>query len=304
MIDPEILKQVRRIQVLTGRLVTDVMAGGYNSVFRGSGIEFDEVREYTEGDDPRSVDWNVTARTGRPYIKKFVEERELTVTFLLDLSSSTRAGFHRRSAREAAAQFCACIALSAIRNNDKVGLITFTDRVERFVPPKKGVGHVLRIVRDCLAHEPKGTGTRLSPALEFAGHVLRRKSILFLVSDFQTSDPYERELSIVSRRHDVIAARVEAPEWSRGAPRTAASHTPAAGLMRLRDFETGREYCLDFSNKKTAHLYQQRVRAFREELDARLRRARVDSLCIPAEGNIVDPILKFFRRRERRAARG
>src|SRR5688572_3647373 len=137
------------------------MAGGYSSVFRGSGIEFDEVREYTEGDDPRSVDWNVTARVGRPYVKKYVEERELTVLFLLDLSASARGGTKRRSAREAAAELCACLALSAIRNNDKVGLIAFTDRVEKYVPPKKGIGHVLRIVRDCLVLEPEGTGTDL-----------------------------------------------------------------------------------------------------------------------------------------------
>lgn len=288
---------MRRIQVRTNRLVTDVMAGGYNSVFRGSGIEFDEVREYSEGDDPRSVDWNVTARTGRPHVKKFVEERELTVLFLLDLSASMRAGFVRRSAREAAAEFCACLALSAIRNNDKVGLIAFSDRIERHVPPKKGIGHVLRIVRDCLALEPKHSGTSVAAALEFAGRVVRRKSILFLVSDFQDGSPDVKTLAIVSRRHDVIAARLLCPEMQRFA-------SPAMrGLVRLRDLESGRETIADFSSARVRAAFVKGAADWRREVDDRLRRARVDVLDVPVEQPVVEPILQFFRKRESRAAR-
>ncbi|MFN0204763.1 MAG: DUF58 domain-containing protein [Planctomycetota bacterium] len=298
MIDPEILRQVRRIQVRTSRLVTDVMAGGYNSVFRGSGIEFDEVREYSEGDDPRTVDWNVTARTGRPHVKKFVEERELTVLFLLDLSASMRAGFVRRSARDAAAELCACLALSAIRNNDKVGLIAFTDRIERYVPAKKGIGHVLRIVRDCLAHEPAGTQTNMTAALEFAGRVVRRKSILFLVSDFQTGSEDEKTLRIVSRRHDVIAARLLFPEAQ------ILTNTRNRGLIHFRDYETGRELVRDFSSAAVRAAFANNLEQWRKKVDDRFRRARIDVMDVPVELPVVDPILKFFRKRESRAAHG
>jgi uncharacterized protein (DUF58 family) len=292
VIDPEILKQVRRIQVLSSRLVNDVMAGGYSSVFRGSGIEFDEVREYTEGDDPRSVDWNVTARVGRPYVKKYVEERELTVLFLLDLSASSRGGTKRRSAREAAAELCACLALSAIRNNDKVGLIAFTDRVEKYVPAKKGIGHVLRIVRDCLALEPEGTRTDFVPALEFAASVVRRKAIVFLVSDFFASG-YERPLGLCARRHDLIAVRLLVPELD----------PPAAGLVRLRDLEGGGERLVDLSSAKVRGAHAEAVRAWKQGTKEELRRARVDLMDVPVERSVVEPILSFFRLRELRGAK-
>lgn len=298
MIDPEILKQVRRIEVRTNRLVSDVMAGGYSSVFRGSGIEFEEVREYVDGDDPRSVDWNVTARTGRPHVKKYVEERELTVVFLLDLSASMRAGFRERSARQAAALFCACLALSAIRNNDKVGLLAFSDRVERHVPAKKGVGHVLRIVRDVLALEPTGRGTDLVPALEFAGRVLRRRSIVFVVSDFVAARGFEAPLGLLARRHDVIAVRLLAPERRLG-------RDPAArGLLRLRDLESGREAIRDFSSPAVRARYQESVEAAERDLEQRLRRARADRIDLETDRPVADPILQFFRRRERRAVHG
>lgn len=296
MIDPEILKQVRRIQVHTSRLVADVMAGGYNSVFRGSGIEFDEVREYSEGDDPRSVDWNVTARTGRPHIKKFVEERELTVVFLLDLSLSMRAGFGRRAAREAAAEFCACLALSAIRNNDKVGFIAFSDRVEKYVPAKKGIGHVLRIVRDCLALESRGNTTKIAPALEFIGHVVRRRAIVFLVSDFLGDENYDHSLAIVGRRHDLIAVRTISPELE------LATNKNARGLLTVRDLETGMQYIGDFSSKAVRDQYQQNADAFTRATNERLRRARVDSIQIKVAEPVVEPILQFFRGRELKAA--
>lgn len=295
MIDPEILREVRRIQVRTNRLVSEVMAGGYTSVFRGSGIEFDEVREYAPGDDPRSVDWNVTARTGRPHIKKYVEERELTVLFLLDLSMSMRGGFGERSQRHVAALFCACLALSAIRNNDKVGWIGFTDKVERYVPAKKGAGHALRIVRDCLAYEGEGKGSDFVPALEFAASVVRRKAILFLVSDFVGVSGFDRELGIVARRHDVIAARILPPERSMA---------DARGLTRFRDLETGKEVLRDFSSKEVRRKYHENVARWDLDLTERLRRTRVDRIDLETQKSIAEPILGFFRRRELRSGRG
>jgi uncharacterized protein (DUF58 family) len=295
VIDPEILREVRRIQVRTNRLVSEVLAGGYTSVFRGSGIEFDEVREYAPGDDPRSVDWNVTARTGRPHIKKYVEERELTVLFLLDLSSSMRGGFGERSQRHVAALFCACLALSAIRNNDKVGWIGFTDGVERYVPAKKGAGHALRIVRDCLAYEASGTQTDVVPALEFAARVSRRKAIFFLVSDFLGVSGFDKELGIVARRHDVIAVRTLSPELRLA---------NARGLTRLRDLETGRETLRDFSSAEVRLRYHENVAAWDLDLTARLRRARVDRIDLDTTKSIAEPILGFFRRRELRMGRG
>ena len=195
---------------MSHRLVTSMMAGGYTAAFRGSGLEFDGVREYEEGDDPRLVDWNVTARVGRPFVKTYVDERELTVMFLLDLSASMDGGFSVWSARQTAARICACLALSAIRTGDKVGLIGFSDAVDKYVPPGKGVGHVLRIVRDCLALPGKSRATDLRPALEFASRVIPRHAVLFLVSDF-LADGWQQALTLCARRHDVVVLQVLDP---------------------------------------------------------------------------------------------
>jgi uncharacterized protein (DUF58 family) len=309
VIDRELLEQVRRIQVLSKRLVTDVMSGGYGSVFRGSGIEFDEVREYVDGDDPRAVDWNVTARMGRPYVKKFVEERELTVVFLVDLSASMRGGFAVRSMREAAALLCACLALSAVRNNDKAGLVAFSDRVERYVPAKKGVAHVLRIVRECLGLAPEGRGTDLAAALDFVSRVMRRRSIVFLVSDFLAPLPHDA-LRLCSRRHDLIAARLLPAELR---PR-------ASGLMRWRDPETDRSGRLDWSDARARAAFERRsVELERATTDA-LRRARVDLMTVDLREletaataevqreqqnrRLAGSIVRFFRMRELRGAHG
>ena len=309
MIDRELLEQVRRIQVLSKRLVTDVMSGGYGSVFRGSGIEFDEVREYVDGDDPRAVDWNVTARMGRPYVKKFVEERELTVIFLLDVSASMRGGFAVRSLREAAALLCACLAFSAVRNNDKAGLVVFSDRIERYVPAKKGVAHVLRILRDCLGHVPQGRASDLAVPLDFVSRVLRRRSIVFLVSDFLASLPHEA-LRLCSRRHDLIAARLLPAEL---APR-------ARGAMRWHDPETGRTGRIDWNDEKRA-AFEARATALERSIADALRRARVDLMSVDLrdlESAAVTPqaqreqqnrrlaasIVRFFRMRELRGAHG
>ncbi len=293
----ELLKEVRRIEVQSNRLVADVISGGYSSVFKGSGIEFDEVREYVEGDDPRSVDWNVTARVGRPYIKKYIEERERTVMFLLDLSASMTGGFGIWSARQMAARICACLALSAVKNNDKVGFIGFTQSVDKYIPAQKGIGHTLRIVRDCLALQGNTTGTNLAPTLEFAARVLRRRSILFLVSDFLTND-WEKELALCARRHDVIAVRLLVPELS----------GTKFGLTRLVDPETGIESVIDWSSAKLREAYEERVGKWRAQVGETLRRCKVDCLDVPVprvadKDAVARPLLKFFRMRELRGAR-
>jgi uncharacterized protein (DUF58 family) len=293
----ELLEEVRRIDVLAKRLVTDVMAGGYHSVFRGSGIEFDRVREYVEGDSRRSVDWNVTARMGRPFVKTYVDERELTVLFLLDLSASMAGGFSHWSARQTAARICACLALSAVRNDDKVGLIGFSDAVDRYVPPKKGVGHALRIVRDCLALPGRSARTALEPALEFAARVLRRHAILFLVSDF-LADDWQHALALCARRHDVIAVRLLTPELA----------PPEAGLMRLRDPESGRERVVDWRDPNARAAYAGRVATRRSQVEDQLRRSKVDRMDVEISRGldrdmVARPILKFFRMREQRGAK-
>lgn len=299
MIDPEILAQVRRIQVRTNRMVNDVMVGGYTSTFRGTGIEFDEVREFVEGDDPRMVDWNVTARTGRPHIKKFMEERELTVLFLLDASASTGFGTVQkedgtgvRTVRDVAAEFCACLALAASRNNDKAGLIAFTDRIERYVPAKKGSSHVLRLIREVLALETEGTGSDLAAALEYAARVQRKRSIVFIVSDFLVPD-YQRPLNLLARRHDVVAVRILDPH---------SVELPRAGLLNLRDTETGRRVLVDTGSRRVREAYARRMREHDERFAATLRRAGVDRMELSPDKSVADPIVKFFRMRELRGA--
>lgn len=301
MIDPEILAQVRRIQVRTNRMVTDVMAGGYTSVFRGSGIEFDEVREFVDGDDVRAVDWNVTARTGRPHIKKYMEERELTVLFVLDVSPSTDFGTvlrdgkaTPRTVRETAAEFCACLALAAARNNDKVGMITFTDRVEDYIPAKKGSQHVLRLIREALAAEGEGRGTDIGAALEYTARVQRKRAVVFVISDF-LGEGYSRALKLVGRRHDVVAVRLLDPHTR---------ELPRAGLLHLRDNETGSSQWVDTSSQRVRDAYVERAAKREAELRGELRRARVDLLEIRPERSIAEPIMKFFRMREMRGAHG
>lgn len=294
----ELLKEVRRIDVQASRLVNNLMAGGYSSVFRGAGLEFEGVREYEEGDDPRSVDWNVTARVGRPFVKTFKDERELTVLFLLDLSASMEGGFGAYSARQTAARVCACLALAANRNNDKVGLIAFGSEVEKFVPPKKGSGHVLRIVRDCLALPPGSGETRIEPALDYAAKIVRRRAILFLVSDFLT-DGWRHALSLCARRHDVIGVRILPPELA--GPRR-------KGVLRLRDPETGFERTVNWSSRREREAYEQRVAVWREQTEHDLQRARVDLMDVPISIErdpemVARPIMRFFRMRQERGAK-
>ena len=231
MIPREILKKIRQIEIRTNRLVNDTLGGAYHSVFKGQGMNFEEVREYQPGDEVRSIDWNVTARFGHPYIKKFKEERELTVILIVDVSASGQFGSVRQTKNELTAELAAVLAFSAIRNNDKVGLIMFTDQIEKYVPPKKGRRHVLRVIREILAFQPKGRGTNLRAALDYLNHVQSRRAVTFVLSDFQVEDEeaVRKKLRVASKRHDVVALSLRDPREE---------ELPAVGLVELRDSET------------------------------------------------------------------
>ncbi len=308
-LDPELLAEARRIQVRADRMVTDVMSGGYSSVFRGSGIEFDEVREFAEGDELRSVDWNVTARVGRPFVKKFVEERELTVLFLLDMSASMAFGTRpqgqpvRRSAATTAALFVGCVAFAAARNNDKAGLITFTDRVTRYVPAKKGRNHVLRLIREACEPPTSGARTDLANALDYAGRVQRRRAIVFVVSDF-LGDDFTPKLRLLAQRHDVIAVRIRDP-FAAGLDRANGdvAALPNVGLVHLADPETGRTFLVDTASAAVRARVRANWQAERQRLLEVTRRARVDLLDVATAGSVADPLMRFFRMRELRGAK-
>ena len=290
MIPKELAKKIRLIQIHTSKAVNDVLAGEYHSVFKGRGMEFDEIREYAPGDDTRTIDWNVTARTGHPYVKRFVEERELTVLFVVDLSASGSFGAKEKLKNEVAAELCALLAFSAIKNNDKVGLIVFTDQVELYIPPKKGVSHVLRVIRDLLNAQPRRSRTDITQALDFLGRVTHRRTVVFLVSDFQASG-YEKRLRIAARRHDLIAVSLTDP-------REAA--LPAAGLIELEDAETGESVVIDSSNAAIRRRYEALTRTRSENLAASLRSMGIDQIPVVTGEDYVRDLVKFFRVRERR----
>lgn len=293
----ELLREVRRIEVQSRRLASGVMAGAWRSVFRGGGIEFDEVREYAAGDDPRTIDWNVTARTGRPFVKKFVDERELSILFLLDLSASMGGGFGVLSARALAARVCACLALSAVRSHDKVGLIAFAGRVERFVPPEHGLPHALRVVRDCLALPLPAERGDPERALDLAARALRRHAVVFLISDWIGCEPGPALLRC-ARRHDLIAVRLLLPELS----------GLGGGLVRLRDPETGAERVIDAGDARVRAAFAAQVARWSGRVEAALRRAGADRMDVvvprvPGRDSVVRPILEFFRMRELKGAK-
>ena len=292
MIPEEIFKKVRQIHIRTSHMVKDVLAGQYESVFKGQGIEFEEVREYQPGDDIRTIDWNVTARTGRPFVKKFVEERELTVMLMVDLSGSLRFGTVERSKAELAAELCAVIAFSAIANNDKVGLIIFTDQIEEFIPPKKGRRHVLRVIRDVLSFMPEGHGTDIAIALEYLSKVTTRRTVSFLVSDFfEQSESYEQALRIASKRHDVIAVTISDPrEWE----------LPGLGLMEFQDAETGEIVLIDLSSRRGRVQFQHLAAEQTQRRTDLFRSAGIDTISIQTGEPYVGELLKFFHMRERR----
>lgn len=306
----EVLRQVRLIELRTRGWVNTLFSGEYHSVFKGQGMEFAEVREYQHGDDIRSIDWNVTARMGNAYIKKHVEERELTVMLLVDLSGSEQFGTRGRLKAELAAELAAVLALSAIRNNDRVGLLIFTDHVEHVVPAKKGRRHVLRLIRDLLAFRPTGRGTDIATALDYAGRMLPHRAILFLLSDFQIPvaddeddpqhagpdplDAFGRTLKLVSNRHDVIAVRmIDAAEEA----------LPDAGVLMLIDPETGREVAIDTGRSAVRGTYRDRSGAENRALRGLFRRLAVDEIEVHTDESYVTPLMAFFRRREKRGWR-
>ena len=292
MIPQEVMQEIRRIQIRTNHMVNDILTGQYESVFKGQGMEFKEVREYVPGDEIRLIDWNVTARTGIPHVKLLAEERELTVMLLVDASGSGRFGSVRRFKNELAAELCAVLAISAIKNNDKVGLIIFTDDVELYVPPSKGRRHVLRVIREVLFFEPKGRKTDIPGALHFLNGITKRRAVTFLVSDFM-ADGYEVPMRVAARRHDLIAVVVSDPREA---------ELPDVGLLCVRDAETDREVLVDTSNARVREEYAKEARKRAAERDRVFRRNRVDAIHVSTDRPYVEEIYRFFRMRERRYA--
>ena len=292
-VSPEVLRQVKLLELQTRGLVNSLFTGEYRSVFKGQGMEFAEVREYQAGDEVRSIDWNVTARMGRPFVKRYIEERELTVMLAVDLSGSERFGTRGRFKSELASELAAVLAMSAIRNNDRVGAVLFTDRIEHVVPPRKGRRHALRLMRDLLVFEPKGSRTDLPAALEFTGKMLSHKSIIFVVSDFQAEE-IEHTLKLLAQRHDVVAVTVDDPSEQ---------SLPDIGLARFVDPETGRTLDVDTSDPEVRAQFAASVE---EELVSRrrlLRRLAIDEIPVHTDGSVVEPLIRFFRARETRARR-
>ncbi len=290
----EVLKKVRQIEFSSKKLVDSVFSGEYHSTFKGLGMEFAEVRQYAPGDDVRSIDWNVTARMGEPFIKIFEEERELTVILMVDASASGSFGTAQKFKAEAAAEICATLAFSAIRNNDKVGLFIFTDKVELHIPPKKGKKHVLRIIREILAFSPTGKKTGIRNALDRLNRTTKKRGIVFLVSDFG-DEGYDTSMRISAKKHDLIAVRVTDP----------AEHIlPDAGLVRLRDAETGEQILVDSSSLDFRQKYAHAVKRKEGQTLKILRSCRVDVINVSTDKPSVEPLEKFFRQRGKRLARG
>jgi len=284
MLSGEQLKAVRKIQIRTSHLVADLFAGQYQSV------EFSEVRQYLPGDDVRTIDWNVTARTGVPHVKRYAEERELTVMLLVDSSASTHFGTVKQFKQELAAELGALFAFSAITNNDKVGLVIFSDRVELALRPRKGTRHVLRVIREILNHEPQGRGTDIPMALDHLNHVSRRRCVTFLLSDF-LADGLRQSLKVTSRRHDLIAVVLEDPRDL---------ELPAMGLVALEDPETGETLIVDTTDRHLRESYRQQSEAARRERDRLLRQLDIDVITIRTDQPYTGALLRFFHQREHR----
>jgi uncharacterized protein (DUF58 family) len=287
-IPDEIFRNIRRIQISTSRLVAELFAGEYKSVFKGKGLEFSEVREYQIGDDLRTIDWNVTARQGRPFVKRYIEERELTVMFLLDVSASTYFGTVKALKRDMAAEVAAILAASASTNNDKVGLIIFTDRIEKFIPPRKGRKHVMRVIREILYCEPEGKGTDIPMALQYLNKVTARSTISFLISDFYAGE-LKKPLLIANKRHDIIAVSVTDPRDR---------SLPDVGLLSIKDAETGKERVIDTSSTAVrgeyARLAEENIKARRSLLGS----VSIDSIDVNPEITYSDALRRFFEVRK------
>ncbi|HOG51933.1 MAG TPA: DUF58 domain-containing protein [Lentisphaeria bacterium] len=290
MIPKELSKKIRYIQIYTSKKVNDVLAGEYQSAFKGAGMEFDEVREYQPGDEVRSIDWNVTARQGHPFVKRFHEERELTVMFLVDLSASGQFGTAGQLKNDLAAELCALLSFSAVKSNDKVGLILFTDQIERFIPPAKSVSHALRIIREVLGFRPTGAQTDIAGALDFLGRVIRKRCVVFLVSDFQ-GEGFVKPMRVLSRKHDVIAVSVSDPREL---------HLPDVGLLELEDAETGEIVLVDTGSRAVRANYDRLGEQQRSHLANTFRTMDVDQIELLTGDDYAKKLVHFFRRREKR----
>jgi uncharacterized protein (DUF58 family) len=289
MTPEEVMREVRRIEITTRHLVRDIVAGEYSSAFRGRGVEFAEVREYQPGDDVRTIDWNVTARLGSAYVKRYLEERELTVGFVVDFSASKRFGSRVRTKGDLATEVCAVLALAAARNNDRVGTLFFTDRVERIIPARKGRRHVLRIISELLSFQPVGSGTDLTLALEQLEPAMRRRSVLFIVSDFLTSG-YLGALGRLARKHDVIAVQLIDPRER---------ELPDTGLVTLRDPESGAWRYVDTGSQTVRDHFHHRMAELDISLERAIRERGADLVRLQTDGSYAETLLAFFRRRER-----
>lgn len=294
MLPADVMRQIRRLQLRAKRAVQTLLGGEYHSAFKGAGLSFEEVREYQPGDDVRGIDWNVTARMGHPFLKRYVEERELTLILAADVSASQRFGTGLQAKRAVAAELAALIAFAAVGNNDRVGLLAFSDRVERYVPPNKGTRHVLRLLRDILFFEPEHRGTNLTTALDYLNKVHRRRAIVFLLSDFldlNFADAFRR----AARKHDLIAVRTADPrehDW------------PAAGLVQLEDAETGRQVLIDTAGRRFRDAFATRAAVRKAAFTKLARSSQVDLIDVSTDGNHFDALVKFFRLRERRRRGG
>ncbi len=289
MTPEELSKKIRRLEIRTRREVTAALAGDYKSAFRGSGMEFDEVREYQPGDEVRQIDWNVTARQGRPFVKRFQEERELTVFLAVDVSASMRAAAGGAvSCADLAAELCATLAFSAVKSNDKAGLLLYSDRVERFLPPRKGAPHAMRILHDVLGCQPSGRGTGLGAALEQIGRVLRHRAVVFILSDFLGGGDYDQALRRIALRHDVIALALDAAEEGR---------LPEEGLVEFEDAESGERVLVDCASPAVRRAYAAAVLRRRADLDLRLRRLGTTSLHLTAGADFLPTLAAFLRHR-------
>lgn len=286
----EIFKKIRRIELRTRKMVNELFSGEYHSTFKGQGMEFEEVREYQPGDDIRLIDWNVTARTGFPHVKKFREERELSVIFLVDASSSGVFGTKERFKADTAAELCALLAFSAIKNNDKVGMIIFTDKIEKFIPPKKGKAHVLRLIREILYFKPQGTRTDISGALEYFNRVIKKRSVVFLISDFMSED-FMKPLQIANRKHDLIAMKISDPRELQ---------FEDVGLIELEDAETGETLVIDTGSAQFRSDFASRAAEDNFNLNRTLRLIDLDFIHIISNQNYIIPLINFFKMREKR----
>ena len=291
-LSPEIAKRVKQIQITSTRVVNELLGGEYKSVFKGRGMEFDEVREYQSGDEVRTIDWNVTARTGKPFVKRFIEEREQALFFLVDMSASGTFGSTGKTKNETAAELCGLLAFSAIKNNDKVGLIIFTDEIERFIPPDKGQLHVLHIIREILSFEPRRHGTDIACALDYLGKMVKKKCVTFLISDFQDSG-YEQPLKLAAFHYDLIAVTITDPREL---------DVPNAGLVTLSDAETDEQILIDTASASARKKFNTATRARHLELKATLARLNIDQIDVHTDRDYIRDLIRFFQTRERRQA--